>query len=766
MVLNFNGYSLPEFEGWGHLNDSKNNASSAPSIYLRIERGIITARTSPCADVLKTIALNTAKLSIDPQTRRISVNDLIKFVAPSWYEFQCWSTILDENRGWNINHFYRLYPKKGSGSERKGVRISDQREVSLIEHNRPEVGVRNAVNITEHLRGHPAVCVPVDILENEKAFTVVLPRLAGNMEQRVSKSGGIEEKDARSYMFQILEALAFFHDRGIVHTTISPQNVRFVRDEEDNAEWDLVKITGWQNALFLNSEEKISRTRSQYAAPDKNLTPGVDVWAVGSLLYYMISGTVPPAKNSNDKGFFDRNKSGRWESISGNCMSVIRELLEQNSSNRITARKALGMKWFSPPPKWWSDAGNGRSSRKRNGKFSNFTKEIENFSIISGEEVVTETKERKNVKNTFKSYGSKIKEKVGGDLRKNESNSHILKDEESAKASKRSFLSSFSKDMNLEASTVLTGDSEDGDIREGLKNSAKKKLEKMNFLKEPKTNERKEHISEPAKNAQMSEDGDWDESSLTSTMVKNSSKTQEVKEGNGKKWTNFMGNAKEKQPNKSPSERTDENGERIKEERREWSHELEDENGSRLGDDGTNSSFFSKLKKDMKDKMKNMAEDTDPVDGNYSASKKKWTDEDGANIEQEESSNSRKWGDADKAMRNLEVKKSSKKTGKKKHVGDGRNGSTDEIRVDEEMNAGRKDRKNKGKKRKAKTRDAESQLPDTQKERATEESKSQDGGKKEVEGKKLTEKLRRIGGGFADKKYNELMQRSDRLLNR
>lgn len=105
-------------------------------------------------------------------------------------------------------------------------------------------------------------------------------------------------------MRQILEAVRYIHDRGIIHRDLKPHCV-LLSSKENAAP---VKLGGFGVAMQLPESGLVQASRigtPAFMAPEvvNRDSPGfgrpVDMWALGVMLYVLLTGTLPFAGTKN-----------------------------------------------------------------------------------------------------------------------------------------------------------------------------------------------------------------------------------------------------------------------------------------------------------------------------------------------------------------------------------------------------------------------------------------------------------------------------------
>jgi eukaryotic-like serine/threonine-protein kinase len=142
---------------------------------------------------------------------------------------------------------------------------------------------------------HPNIVTVIDRGEDEGRQFIVFEYIEGeNLKDAIERAGRLPVRDALTLTLQMARALAFAHDRGLVHRDVKPQNVLLTEDGRAkmtdfgiarSIDVDGVTVTG----TVLGTSEYIAPEQAQGRRVDA-LT---DVYSIGVVLYELLTGTVP-----------------------------------------------------------------------------------------------------------------------------------------------------------------------------------------------------------------------------------------------------------------------------------------------------------------------------------------------------------------------------------------------------------------------------------------------------------------------------------------
>ncbi|CAM9946573.1 unnamed protein product, partial [Choristocarpus tenellus] len=201
-----------------------------------------------------------------------------------------------------------------------------------------------------------------DIFQTDGAVYLVMELVSGgDLFDRIVERGIYSEDSAQELLFQVLTAVAYLHEKDIVHRQglerrrwdLKPENILLVGRDSDVD----VKITDFGLAKRANKEGlKTFCGTPQYFAPEvlkrRNTVLGVgrygkeaDMWSVGVILYILLSGTHPFHATTLFDQISHANYSmngPEWDSIGAPAKDLVRKLLKENPKERLTAEEALG----------------------------------------------------------------------------------------------------------------------------------------------------------------------------------------------------------------------------------------------------------------------------------------------------------------------------------------------------------------------------------------------------------------------------------------
>ncbi len=147
---------------------------------------------------------------------------------------------------------------------------------------------------------HPHLVPVTDTFEEGESAYLVMAFVEGeSLADRIRREGALPEAEVRVWAEQLLDALAYCHDRGIVHRDIKPQNVIVTTEGQAVlVDFGLVKL--WDPADPQTRTVMRGVGTPEYAPPEqwgamgRHTDPRSDLYSLGATLYHALTGQAPP----------------------------------------------------------------------------------------------------------------------------------------------------------------------------------------------------------------------------------------------------------------------------------------------------------------------------------------------------------------------------------------------------------------------------------------------------------------------------------------
>jgi len=217
-----------------------------------------------------------------------------------------------------------------------------------------EDSLENEIRVLKRL-DHKNVVKLLEAYESRTCVYLVMELVTGGeLFDRIVEKGSYSEKDAADLIKQVLSAVAYMHEEGVVHRDLKPENLLYYSPDADS------KIMISDFGLSKMEESGVMATACGtpgYVAPEvlaqKPYGKAVDVWSIGVISYILLCG-YPPFYDENDANLFAQILKGEfefdspyWDDISEEAKDFIRSLMCVNVENRLTCQNALEHCWIT-----------------------------------------------------------------------------------------------------------------------------------------------------------------------------------------------------------------------------------------------------------------------------------------------------------------------------------------------------------------------------------------------------------------------------------
>jgi calcium-dependent protein kinase len=200
---------------------------------------------------------------------------------------------------------------------------------------------------------HPNIIKLQDVFFGKRSVYIVTDLCRGGELFELLNSGKnqgfvFREDRASKLMRDMLSAVHYLHERGIVHRDLKLENFLF---EDHHANSPLILIDFGLSKHFFREEKLTQKVGScYYTAPEVlngNYDFRCDLWSLGVLCYMLLSGSPPfygksvedvyNAILTKEASFADK----KFKHVSNACMDFMKRLLVRDPRHRMTTGEAL-----------------------------------------------------------------------------------------------------------------------------------------------------------------------------------------------------------------------------------------------------------------------------------------------------------------------------------------------------------------------------------------------------------------------------------------
>ncbi|KAK7143430.1 hypothetical protein R3I93_014553 [Phoxinus phoxinus] len=199
---------------------------------------------------------------------------------------------------------------------------------------------------------HPNLLQLYEVLETPSRLYLVLEFAGGgDLHTRISSGGKLSDRESKIVFAQVLSAVKYMHENNIIHRDLKAENVLYTTNS-------CIKVADFGFSKRVKNHNQALDTfcgSPPYAAPelfkdDSYIGPPVDVWAMGVLLFFMVTGTLPFRADTVAKlrqSVLDgAYVLPTW--VSAPCQRLIRGILKPEPLERCALDQMLGCEWLLP----------------------------------------------------------------------------------------------------------------------------------------------------------------------------------------------------------------------------------------------------------------------------------------------------------------------------------------------------------------------------------------------------------------------------------
>ncbi|CAD8083874.1 unnamed protein product [Paramecium primaurelia] len=207
---------------------------------------------------------------------------------------------------------------------------------------------QHILNELNYLQGckHKNIVEYIEHFEDRDNIYIILEYCRhGTLQDLIRKKNKLTEEEAFHYFYQIAQAILYLHEKDIIHRDIKADNILLQNSN--------VKVCDFNWSTFLPNGSKAKPCicgTTEYMPPEvikkESHDKGVDIWALGILLYYMLHGELlfrAKQKEELYEKICNRQPIKFNKNLSKECQLLFQQMLAHQK--RINIQQVLNSDW-------------------------------------------------------------------------------------------------------------------------------------------------------------------------------------------------------------------------------------------------------------------------------------------------------------------------------------------------------------------------------------------------------------------------------------
>ena len=202
---------------------------------------------------------------------------------------------------------------------------------------------------------HPHIIKLYSHFEDDEDFCLIMQIASkGQLYSIIKRLKRLDQRTAAQYMREVISAIKYLHTRNppIIHRDIKPENI--LLDQEGRCK---LADFGWSNFDVGDKFRDTYCGTPEYLAPEMITKSGhnesVDIWALGVLLFEMLTGRTPFNFTGDRIQLFNNIKTLRivWtDDFPQLAKDLVGKILRLNPKDRLTLDEIINHQWFRDVP--------------------------------------------------------------------------------------------------------------------------------------------------------------------------------------------------------------------------------------------------------------------------------------------------------------------------------------------------------------------------------------------------------------------------------
>ncbi|CAL8326054.1 unnamed protein product [Merluccius merluccius] len=259
----------------------------------------------------------------------------------------------------NIQSVFEFMEELGSGAFSEVYMVKERKTGKLFamkcvkKKQKRDLNLENEIAVLRKIK-HENVVGLEDFYESRSHYYLIMQLVSGGeLFDRILDRGVYSEKDASRVIQQVLQAVGYLHQSGVVHRDLKPENLLYYSQDENSK----IMISDFGLSKMVDNDIMSTACGTPgYVAPEvlaqKPYSKAVDCWSIGVITYILLCG-YPPFYEETETRLFSKIMKAQyefdspfWDDISESAKDFISNMMQKNPNMRYSTEQALRHPWI------------------------------------------------------------------------------------------------------------------------------------------------------------------------------------------------------------------------------------------------------------------------------------------------------------------------------------------------------------------------------------------------------------------------------------